>query len=136
MDNIHPGNNESAEESDKILSELEQFIDNFTSNKAAHKAPDSMSVLYERMISNLQSENLFLREQLKSKDIYFNGEFLYLGNQLNNCLHRIQIKRDDSDFLSCVLKLNLLQKKINSSLNIPSRELDLIEDHNELNKNV
>ena len=111
MDNIHPGNNESAEGSDKILSELEQFIDNFTIDKAAHKAPDSMSLLYERMISNLQSENLFLREQLKSKDIYFNGEFLYLGNQLNNCLHRIQIKRDDSDFLSCVLKLDLLQKK-------------------------
>ena len=111
MDNTHPGNNESAEGSDKILSELEQSIDNFTIDKAAHKAPDSMSLLYERMISNLQSENLFLREQLKSKDIYFNGEFLYLGNQLSNCLHRIQIKRDDSDFLSCVLKLNLLQKK-------------------------
>ena len=28
------------------------------------------------------------------------------------------------------------QKKLNSSLNIPSRELNLIEDRNELNKNV
>ena len=88
------------------------------------------------MTSNLQSETLFLREQLKSEDIYFNGEILYLRSQLNDCLHWIQIKRDDSDFLSCVDKLNLLQKNLNSSLNIRSRELNLIEDDNELNENV
>ena len=133
-DNIHPGNDESAKESDKSLSDLEQFFDNVTLHKAAHKAPDSM-LLFEQMISNLQSETLFLKEHLKSKDIYFNGEILYFRNQLNDCLHRIQIKCDDSDFLSCVNKLNLLQN-LNSSLNIPSRELNLIEDLNELNKNV
>ena len=94
-----------------------------------------MSLLYERMISNLQSETLFLRERLKSKDIYFNGEILHLRNQLNDCLHRIQIKRDDSDFLSCTDKLNLLKKNLNSPINIPSRELNLIDDQNELNKN-
>ena len=95
-----------------------------------------MSLLYERMISNLQSETLFLREQLKSKGIYFSGEILYLRNQLNDCLHRIQIKRDDSNFLFCVDKLNLLQKNLNSFLNIPSRELNLIEDHNIFVKKV
>ena len=135
MDNIHPGNNEFAKESDKSLSDLEQFFDNVTVDKAAHKATDSMSLLYERMISNLQSEALFLKEQLKFKDIYFNGEILYLRNQLNDCLHRIQIKRDDSDFLSCTDKLNLLKKNLNSPINIPSRELNLIDDQNELNKN-
>ena len=56
MDNIHAGNNES----DKTLSDLEQFFDNVTVDKAAHKAPCSMSLLYEQMISNLQSETLFL----------------------------------------------------------------------------
>ena len=86
------------------------------------------------MILNLQSETLFLREQLKSKGIKV--EILYLRNQLNDCSHRIQIKCDDIDFLSCVDKLNLLEKKLNSSLIIPSRELNLIEDYNELNKNV
>ena len=68
MDNIHPGNDVSTKESDKSLSDLEQFFDNVTVDKAAHKAPDSMSLLYERMISNLQSETLFVKEQLKSKD--------------------------------------------------------------------
>ena len=56
MDNIHPGNDVSTKESDKSLSDLKQFFDNVTVDKAAHKAPDSMSLLYERMISNLQSE--------------------------------------------------------------------------------
>ena len=108
MDNIHAGNNES----DKTLSDLEQFFDNVTINKTDHKVPhNSMSLLYEQMISNFQSKTLFLREQLKWKDIYFNGQILYLRNQLNDCLHRIQIKGYDSDFLSCVQKLNLLQKK-------------------------
>ena len=73
---------------------------------------------------------------MKAKDIYFNDEILYIWNQLKNCLHRLQIKRDDSDFLSCVGKLNLFQINWNSSLNIPSRELNLIVDHNKSSKNV
>ena len=60
MDNIHPRNNESAKESDKNLSKLENFFDNVTADKAAHKAPDSISLLYEQIISNLQSETLLL----------------------------------------------------------------------------
>ena len=135
MDNKPLGNNESAKESDKSLSDLEQFFDNVTVDKTGHK-PDSMSLLCEQIILNLQSETSFLREQLKSKDIYFNWEILYLWNQLDDCSHRIQIKRDVSDFLFCVDKLNLLQENLNSSLNVPSRELNLIEDHDELNKNV
>ena len=112
MNNIHPGNNDSAKEPNKSLSDLEQFFDNVTINKTDHKVPhNSMSLLYEQMISNFQSKTLFLREQLKWKDIYFNGQILYLRNQLNDCLDRIQIKGYDSDFLSCVDKLNLLQKK-------------------------
>ena len=39
MDNIHPGSNESTKESDKSLSDVEQFFDNVTVNKATHKAP-------------------------------------------------------------------------------------------------
>ena len=50
MDNIRPGNNESAKESDKSLSDLEQFFDSVTVDKAAHKAPDIMSLLYEQII--------------------------------------------------------------------------------------
>ena len=34
-------------ESDKRLNDLGQFFDNVTVDKAAHKAPDSMSLLYE-----------------------------------------------------------------------------------------
>ena len=71
MDNKPLGNNESSKESDKSLSDLEQFFDNVTVDKTGHK-PDSMSLLCEQIILNLQSETSFLREQLKSKDIYFN----------------------------------------------------------------
>ena len=46
MDNIHPGNDVSTKESDKRLNDLGQFFDNVTVDKAAHKAPDSMSLLY------------------------------------------------------------------------------------------
>ena len=61
MDNIHTGNNKSGKESDKSLSDLEQFFDNVTVDKAPHGASGSMSLLYEQMISNLQSETLFLK---------------------------------------------------------------------------
>ena len=90
------------------LNYLEQYFDNVTVDKTVHKAPGSISLLYEQMIGNFQSETLFLREQLKFKDIYFNGKILHLKSQLNDCLHRLQIKRDNSGFLSCVDKLNLL----------------------------
>ena len=43
IDNIHPGNNKSAKESDKCLSDLEQFFDNAAIDKATQKVPDSMS---------------------------------------------------------------------------------------------
>ena len=36
------------------------FFDYFTIDKAAHKAPGSMPLLYERMISNLQSEKFYV----------------------------------------------------------------------------
>ena len=44
-----------------VLGDLEQFFDNVTIYKAAHKAADSMSLSYEQMISNLQSKTLFLK---------------------------------------------------------------------------
>ena len=86
MDNIHPGNNESAKDSDKSLRELKQFFWHSYCWKTAHKAPDPTSLLHKRLTSNLQFAILFPREQLKSKDIYFNGEILYLRNELNDCL--------------------------------------------------
>lgn len=73
---LHPGNNESAKEYDKSLIDLEQLFDSVTV-KAARKAVDGTFLLYERMKSNLQSAILFLREQLKSNGIYFNGEILH-----------------------------------------------------------
>ena len=67
MDNTQPESNKSAKKSDKSLSDLEPFFDNVTVDKAAHEAPDSISLLYERMISNLQSETLLLKEHLSLK---------------------------------------------------------------------
>ena len=43
IDNIHPGNNKSAKESGKCLSDLEQFFDSAAIDKATQKVPDSMS---------------------------------------------------------------------------------------------
>ena len=37
MNNMHPGNNDSAKESNKNLSDLEQFFDNVTINKTIIK---------------------------------------------------------------------------------------------------
>ena len=45
----------------KVLGDLEQFFDNVTIYKAAHKTADSMSLSYEQMISNLESKTLFLK---------------------------------------------------------------------------
>ena len=39
MNIIHPGNDVFTKQSDKSLSDLEQFFDNVTVDKAAHKAP-------------------------------------------------------------------------------------------------
>ena len=56
---------------------------------------------YERMLSNLQSETMFLREQLKFKDYHFRDKISYLGKHLEECLHLSSSKHDDNDSASC-----------------------------------
>ena len=67
MDNIHPESNESAKQPDESLSDLEQYFDNVTVDEAAHKAPEGISILYERMISNLECKTLSLKEHFSPR---------------------------------------------------------------------
>ena len=60
-------------------------MDNIDLNASPIK-PDNTHILYERLITNLQSDVLFLREQLKTRDVYFKEEITYLQNQLDDCL--------------------------------------------------
>ena len=66
------------------IKELENFFDNIDLNASPVK-PDNTHILYERLITNLQSDVLFLREQLKTRDVYFKAEITYLRNQLDDC---------------------------------------------------
>ena len=45
-------------------------------------------------------------------------EKFYIFKELNDCLHRLHINRDDSDIFSCVDKFNMLQKGLNNFFNI------------------
>ena len=72
-------------EEDTGIKELENFFDNIDLNASPAK-PDNNHILYERLITNLQSDALFLRQQLKTRDVYFKGEITYLRNQLDDCL--------------------------------------------------
>ena len=72
-------------EEDTGTKELEIFFDNIDLNASPAK-PDNTHILYERLIPNLQSDVLFLRHQLKTRDLYFREEITYLRNQLDDCL--------------------------------------------------
>ena len=94
-------------------------------------------MLYERMLSNLQSETIFLREQLKLKDDHFRDEISYLRKQLEECLHLSSLKRDDHDFVSYREILNLLLKKSIATTDEPPRDsnsINSINIHNNSNK--
>ena len=57
-------------EEDTGIKELEIFFDNIDLNASPAK-PDNTHILHERLIPNLQSDVLFLRHQLKTRDLYF-----------------------------------------------------------------
>ena len=78
-------NEHKNKEQDTGKKELENFLDNIDLNASPVK-PDNTHILYERLITNLQSDVLFLREQLKARDVYFKEEITYLRNQLDDCL--------------------------------------------------
>ena len=67
------------------MKELENFSDNIDL-KIFPAKPDNNLILYERLIKNLQSDELFVRHQLKTRDVFFKEEITYLRNQLVNCL--------------------------------------------------
>ena len=70
-------NEHKNKEQDTGKKELENFLDNIDLNASPVK-PDNTQILYERLITNLQSDVLFLREQLKARDVYFKEEITYL----------------------------------------------------------
>ena len=65
------------------MKELENFSDNIDL-KIFPAKPDNNLILYERLIKNLQSDELFVRHQLKTRDVFFKEEITYLQNQLVN----------------------------------------------------
>ena len=93
-------------------------------------------MLYERMLSNLQSKILSLLEQLKLKDNHFRDEISYLWKQLEECLHLSSLKSDDHNFFSYREILNLLLMSITTT-DEPSRDsnsFNSINIHNNSNK--
>ena len=65
------------------LVDLKNFVNNIDINQNEKRNPNNICMLYERMLSNLQSEIIFLREQLKSKDDHFRDELSCLRKQRN-----------------------------------------------------
>ena len=119
------------------LAELENFFDNIDINQNEKRNTNNICMLYERMLSNLQSETIFLREQLKLKDDHFRDEISYLRKQLEECLHLSSLKRDDHDFVSYRKILNLLLKKSITTSDEPPRDSSPINStniHNNSNK--
>ena len=62
--------------------ELENFFDSIDINQNEKPNTNNICIQYERMLSNLQSETIFLREQVELKD-YFRDEISYLRKQMN-----------------------------------------------------
>ena len=73
-------------EEDTGTKELEIFFDNIDVNASPAK-PNNTHILYEKLISNLQLDVLFSRQQLKTRDVHFKEEITYLQNQLNPIVH-------------------------------------------------
>ena len=119
------------------LAELENFFDNIDINQNEKRNTNNICMLYERMLSNLQSETIFLREKLELKDDHFRDEISYLRKQLEECLHLSSLKRDDHDFVSYREILNLLLKKWIATTDEPPRDsnsINSINIHNNSNK--
>ena len=105
-----------------VLGDLEQFFDNVTIYKAAHKAADSMSLSYEQMISNLQSKTLFLKRNSWIPRISPLMEKFYVWGTNSRSVY-IGCKSSVTTVIFSLASISLIsyQKKLNRSLNIPSR---------------
>lgn len=64
-------------ETEKRLSDCEQFFENTDIDKTAQKISYEVSLIHERLVQSLQSETLLLRRRLKSKDIRFREGIQY-----------------------------------------------------------
>ena len=62
-------------------------LENFSNKIDVNAFPaNNIHLIYERLITSLQSDVLFLRQQLKTRDVFFKEEITYLRNQLDDCL--------------------------------------------------
>ena len=137
--NKSPGIDEIMEgkEKETELAEIENFFDNKDINQNKKRNTNNICMLYGRMLSNLQPQTIFLREQLKLKDNHFRDEISYLRNQLEECLHLSSLKPNDHDFVSYREILNLLLKKSITTTYKPPRDsnsINSINIHTDSNK--
>ena len=71
----------------------------------------SMQSLYERIISNLESEILFLREELKTREMHFIEEIRFLNKTCNNSVNISgSTAHDDANFFSHQQNINFQDK--------------------------
>jgi len=64
------------------ITDPKKYIDKMTSKKGSMLMEES-SILYERLIQSLNSKFFFLKEQIVSKDHYYNEEIMFLRKQLD-----------------------------------------------------
>ena len=104
----------------------------------------------ERLIQNLQSEVLFLREQLRNQENYFLGEITFLRNQFATfTLQKPQTLFNDTNAINntpfktistsnqvndkCIIDNGLIQKSLNSTDS--SNKYNINNENNSNNKN-
>ena len=137
--NKSPGIDEIMEgkEKETELAELENFFDNKDINQNKKRNTNNICMLYGRVLSNLQPQTVFLREQLKLKDNHFRDEISYLRKQLEERLHLSSLKPNDHDFVSYREIHNLLLKKSITTTDKPPRDsnsINSINIHTDSNK--
>ena len=83
------------------ITELEQFFDSVEkcthSENISSQANGNYSILYEKIITDLNSEINFLRDHVASKDTYFHEEKKFLRQQLETALS----KQENSSISFC-----------------------------------
>ena len=72
-----------GKKSETELAELENVFDSIDINQNEKPNTNNICIQCERMLSKLQSETIFLREQIELKDDYFRDEISYLRKQMN-----------------------------------------------------
>ena len=86
---------------DKIsdeIAELENYIDPTEKHNQdvgnCSRPENNISLLYERMITELKSEIIFLRDQSNKRDIYFQEEIKFLRKQVETLLDKEVINKE------------------------------------------